>query len=243
MNVRMSRLSSFFPLLLVVLLSLESVVGLCPAGCELNGVCEDGVCKCNPGFAGGDCAFPFQTCPDGIMMCFNGALCDLISIRQQEEGKSRYQCDCSTVPEASPFQISECDEPDAEICQKDVPFSSYAFCTNGGTCVKTVSTGEPHAGCVCPDEFEGRHCQYRKGTAPEAELILAHSQKEHNVEGFLLFLILCISAMVLGGFGYMVYHLKQLRQVITKEQIDNALEDIELDEVDPETENPVGEMA
>lgn len=38
-----------------------------------------------------------------------------------------------------------------------------SFCTNWGTCREGGEAGK-HPGCDCPDEWEGPHCEYRKGT-------------------------------------------------------------------------------
>ena len=232
--------------LLVLLLGVSSVMGDgCPVGCTINGQCVNGECVCNEGFAGADCSFPFETCPDDILTCFNGASCSRISSRvEQSNSRSEYECDCSTVPDASPFQIQECESPEADSCEKGAQTSDYAFCTNGGKCITQVQFGEPHAGCRCPNEFEGRHCQYRKGTAPDAELKFAFAQQEHHIEGFFLFLIILVVACFVGGLGYVVIARKMSsRQPISKEEVDEALKDIALDESDYADETPHGELA
>ncbi len=43
----------------------------------------------------------------------------------------------------------------------------HSFCTNGGTCIEYVGPDEAHVGCKCPDNYEGSHCQFVKGTQPE----------------------------------------------------------------------------
>ncbi len=43
----------------------------------------------------------------------------------------------------------------------------HSFCANGGTCIEYVGPDEAHVGCKCPDDYEGSHCQFVKGTQPE----------------------------------------------------------------------------
>ena len=105
--------------------------------------------------------------------------------------------------------------------------------------MKYVEAGEPHAGCRCPSEFEGRHCQYRRGTAPEYELRFTHSTG--GVEGVFLFFIILIVGLVVGGFGYIVYRKVRARaQVMT--DIEHQPKDLQLGETIEETK-PQGEMA
>jgi hypothetical protein len=207
----------------------SSSQGSCTVSCEPNGSCrEDGECDCLPGFAGADCSFPYETCPDGIVTCFDGAQCERLSTRLSDGTLSQYQCDCFTMPEASPFQIDQCEAPESEACiagtsSSPVFVSDYAFCTNGGKCLKKVSTGEPHAGCRCPSEFEGRHCQYRKGTAPPAELKIS---------------ILVIVGGVVGGFACIIYGKMKAASsshtTTTMQDIENSTKDLQLDTIDME---------
>ena len=201
----------------------------CPIDCGPNGVCHEGECLCNTGFAGADCSFPFETCPDGIMQCFGtGSTCVPISTREQEiederqhpanGGKSqennepRYKCDCSSststatsTSEESPFQITECENPQSEVCEEGQLTSQYAFCTNGGTCVATIRQGMPHAGCHCPDGFEGRHCQYLKGTAPDYELKLAYQEEKNDLDPIIKLWITLVCLGVITAFAWVVY--------------------------------------
>lgn len=231
--------------LLVLLLGISYVAGDCPTGCSVNGRCVSGQCICDKGFAGADCSFPYQTCPDGILTCFDGAQCTRLSLRLEDGSRSQYQCDCSTVSEASPFQIKECESPQSEACVKGQKTSDYSFCTNGGKCISQIQSGEPHSGCNCHAEFEGRHCQYRKGTAPDAELKFAFETQEHSTERFFVFLIVLVVGCVVGGFGYIIYDRKrESKRSITKEELDEATKDITLEVFDLDDDETVkGEMA
>lgn len=177
---------------------------------------------CNPGFAGADCSFPFMSCPDGIMQCFGtGAVCVPYSTREQEleearqhpsngglagdDDVPRYKCDCSGVPNTSPFQMAECENPESQVCEDGQSVSQYAFCTNGGTCVAQVRQGMPHAGCHCGNDFEGRHCQYRKGTAPKYELQLAYQEEKNNLSPIVKLWIALVCLGAFAVFALVVY--------------------------------------
>eukprot|EP00529_Nitzschia_sp_RCC80_P026247 CAMPEP_0113475008 /NCGR_PEP_ID=MMETSP0014_2-20120614/18892_1 /TAXON_ID=2857 /ORGANISM="Nitzschia sp." /LENGTH=348 /DNA_ID=CAMNT_0000367901 /DNA_START=144 /DNA_END=1190 /DNA_ORIENTATION=+ /assembly_acc=CAM_ASM_000159 len=199
----------------------------CPIDCGPNGVCHEGECLCNTGFAGADCSFPFETCPDGIMQCFGtGATCVPISTREQElederqhpanggrgsneegeEEEPRYKCDCSTsTATESPFQITECENPQSQVCEEGQLTSQYAFCTNGGTCVATIRQGMPHAGCHCGNDFEGRHCQYLKGAAPDYELKLAYQEEKNDLDPIIKLWITLVCLGVITAFTLVVY--------------------------------------
>lgn len=110
-----------------------------------------------------------------------------------------------------------------------------------GKCIKQIKTGEPHAGCRCPDGFEGRHCQYREGTAPDAELKIAFAEQEHHVEGFLLFFIIIIVGGVLGVFGYVIYGNMYARPPTTMKDIEDSTRDLQLDMTEM-NDKPNGEM-
>ncbi len=215
----------------------------CPIDCQPNGTCQDGQCVCEQGFAGADCSFPFQTCPDGILTCFDGSECRRTSMRIEDGSRSNYVCDCSTLSQASPFQIDECESPDSEACVAGQLTSDYAFCTNGGRCIDRVQYGEPHGGCKCPDEFEGRHCQYRKGTAPDAELKISYEEQEHNIEGFVIFMILLVVGCVVGGFACIVRQNYDMRKKAMEKDLEEMTNEIALEETDFINEKkPEGEM-
>ena len=211
------------------------VLSQCPNDCVPNGFCGDnGICNCDSGYAGADCSFPFEQCPDGIMTCFNGAKCRRFSMRQDVD-KSSYECDCSSV-EASQFQIEECENPESEVCEEGQLQSEYAFCTNGGKCIAMIRHGEPHSGCICDEEFEGRHCQYRKGEAPDVELKLAYEENRSNISIGLKFFITIVSLGVILIFGASFF--KKTEKKNEKEWLEptDALSDVDLEDSVDESE-------
>merc|ERR1712226_1342710 len=44
-----------------------------------------------------------------------------------------------------------------------------SFCVNGGSCLKEVTSEEEHAGCTCPEDWIGPHCELKK--APNNEIL------------------------------------------------------------------------
>jgi len=192
----------------------------CPNNCEPNGKCVANRCKCNLGFAGADCSFPYEQCSDGFTTCYNNAKCT----PSTDTGSQSFYCDCNKIPNnPSPIVTEQCENPVDDVCEMGVSLSHYAFCTNSGKCLKLVESGKPHPGCDCPKEFEGRHCQYLEGTAPPAELLLVWNKDEDDedpLEEFtdgstkILVWIIVASAVILlclAFFAYMVYaRLKQI---------------------------------
>ena len=193
----------------------------CGVDCGENGDCYEGECQCDPGYAGADCSFPYELCPDNIMQCFGtGAVCvssltgttggggdDRSDSSRQHaaNGLPFYSCDCTAVPKSTTFQIEQCEHPSNEVCEEGQSISEYAFCTNGGTCIEIRKQGQPHAGCNCPTDFEGRHCQYRKGTAPAYELQFSERQTK-GIDPLIKTMIALISLSIVSGFAYIIYH-------------------------------------
>jgi hypothetical protein len=91
--------------------------------------------------------------------------------------------------------------------------SEYAFCTNGGECERIVVHGSSHPGCKCGEDFEGMHCQYLKGEAPEEDLgqpYLMYAGKEGgDGKGIAVFVIIIVCLSVIMGLGYVIYQKKK----------------------------------
>lgn len=123
------------------------------------------------GFAGDDCSFPFEICPDNVTQCF-GPMASCVD-NPGSSPNFKYHCDCKTPFSMEKMSVMEdtlihdCLERSTEVCEKDQTVSLHAFCTNGGECVEEVEPGEPHPGCFCPGRFVGRHCEKRRGTGSE----------------------------------------------------------------------------
>lgn len=215
-------------------------------------------CECNPGFSGADCSFPYEQCPDGFTSCYDGAKCtrglsDKDPTDKDGRDDQEYTCDCEAMNDASPFVIQQCENPVDDVCEIGVKLSHYAFCTNAGKCLEKVTTGRAHPGCQCTKEFEGRHCQYRKGTAPPAELLLVWNadpaeEGEDPIDEIveeptntLIWIVISSVAILLtlGIFVYFVYaRLKQVSERRTEKAITKigviSLRDISTDSKEEE---------
>jgi hypothetical protein len=202
----MTKLTS--PLLLLLLLPVV-VTAWCPGNCYPNGSCVDGQCKCDKGYDGLDCSFPYVTCPDGIQVCFNGASCVPDGFPDAATFRQMYKCNCDAAYGISFTDGKECEHPHSAECEEGASTSDYAFCTNGGECIKFIQRGQDHAGCKCTDDFEGRHCQYEKGKAPREELLMAQQfggvQKSGHWNVLTVFIVLVVVGSVVGYFGRFVY--------------------------------------
>jgi hypothetical protein len=222
---------SYILTILIGLISFHVAEAGCPGNCEPNGKCVTGTrsvhCECDPGFTGSDCSFPYVQCDDGYTTCYNGAEC-VRSLSDKDpsdtDGRNEeYECDCDSIPNGTPFVIAQCQNPVDDVCERGVEISAYAFCTNSGSCREMVESGETHPGCKCPLEYEGRHCQYREGTAPPEELLLVWNDDPSDEDPFeefeeeptgtmgWVFISMSLVLIVAGGFAYFVFaRLKKL---------------------------------
>jgi hypothetical protein len=103
----------------------------------------------------------------------------------------------------------QCEYTSELSCEVGNPDSNYAFCVNGGTCLRMTRAGKPHRGCLCGEDHEGRHCQYRIGTAPASELAYLKEQaalsKDDGIDGVVIFFIFVVIFGVFGGVGWFLY--------------------------------------
>jgi len=127
-------------------------------------------CACPPGYVGHECEVEVDDCPLGA--CYNGAKC-------QSDGGDSF-CDCETAnaargPSDAKFAGTMCQHASTSMCAVSLVGShapNHQFCTNHGTCVRLVTSGEPHPGCVCTDGWMGDHCEIRR------DPFVASQQKE-----------------------------------------------------------------
>ena len=209
--------------LLLCLSWLGCVSSVCtPSVCH-HGSCIEGECQCDPLFTGPDCSVPFEVCPDGDRQCFNGSECVRNNEKNAVTKKYGYHCDCSKAFGVSSYAGLQCEYSATQVCEFGQSKSTYAFCTNGGTCKDTVVRGQAHPGCDCGNDFEGQHCQYLRGTAPPQDLLVNDDEPQggNALSGVATFFIVVSSVTVVGLFGYNVWRLRRNR----KEQDDTTTED------------------
>ncbi|GAA6084499.1 protein delta homolog 1 [Tachysurus ichikawai] len=142
----------------------------CDSGCNLeNGVCDNGVCRCNPGWKGATCekCIPFPGCIHGTCKKAWECIC--------EQGWVGNQCDqdshlCISQPCSVNSTCIESEEGGylcicppgytGKNCQlkKGECLMNGSPCQNGGTCV--VRTGfYTHSSCLCVPGFTGDFCE------------------------------------------------------------------------------------
>jgi hypothetical protein len=225
---------------LFLLLSISTVV-VVKAECPLQGcgpfgecilddrscgdTCQE-ECKCNPGFAGSDCSFQAETCfgpvgPDDVRTCFNGGVCTENepedNSRDEDEDETSWVCDCKAAALSSavaPKVVAgyQCEFVLQVSCEIAVADSIYAFCTNGGTCIKEVRTGKPHKGCFCGENHEGRHCQFKAGSAPKEELEYLKKLEQDDgaaLSGVGIFFVVLFALAAVGSASFFLYRHSQ----------------------------------
>ena len=204
-TMRMMR--SFLCLLSLVTAALAE----CGSRTCIHGTCVDDECKCEPNFSAADCSIPFETCEDAQRDCYNGSQCVRNNERDKETGKYKYHCDCTKSFGMSSFAGLQCEQAATSYCiegrSSSFP-SEYAFCTNGGTCKRMVEHGSPHPGCNCEGDFEGMHCQYRLGEAPEVDLGQPYQSvlgEESDLGGVAVFFIVTILIGFVLAMGFVIY--------------------------------------
>lgn len=210
---------------------------VCPASCGPFGECTPCAetdncvgerCRCADNYAGEDCSLQIEYCPgsvdveETVSTCLNGGRCVSKEIMEGPmgfefgPGSEIWRCDCTyAVGSASdPEQHAgtQCEFPSTRSCFVGGAPSNYAFCVNGGDCVREIIRGDEHPGCTnCPG-FEGRHCQYLKGTAPPEELAAARQEVEDDNNGMkpgFIVLFVLLGGLVLGGLALMVLRQRQ----------------------------------
>lgn len=191
-----------------------AVGGECiPSMCD-HGTCIDGDCQCEPNYSGADCSIPFETCEDGERTCFNGSTCVRNNQRDPVTNKYKYHCDCTKAIGVSSFAGLQCRQQATAYCILGRTQSQYAFCTNGGECIREVVDGQAHPGCRCTDDFEGQHCQYIKGTAPpedKGQPYLQYPGEKSGggaTKGIVIFIIIAVCGIVVLSMGYVIYRKK-----------------------------------
>ncbi|KAL3803019.1 hypothetical protein HJC23_011642 [Cyclotella cryptica] len=115
-------------------------------------------CQCkNTGFVGDHCEIPCSK------KCLNGGKC----VPAQEDSGVEETCSCTkAVVDGNPFAGLTCEYGATKSCMTLGSDSKHSFCTNGGECQDIVGDNELHKDCICPDGFEGPHCEYISGTKP-----------------------------------------------------------------------------
>ncbi|GAX20121.1 hypothetical protein FisN_17Lh073 [Fistulifera solaris] len=203
--------------LLIVTSGQDEACGTIAYGCGAHGRCRLDTqscgnncterCICNDGFDGDDCSIRLDICPDtvspdGARSCLHGGKC------QQNSETQEWTCDCSSAKKGGKMYAGHQCEFAAQVsCEIGKVDSVHAFCTNGGTCNRMVKPGEHHPLCDCDENWEGRHCQYEKGSRPVEEPIYAipGPPAKEGISGGAIFgiVVVCLIVSVTGALYWM----------------------------------------
>jgi len=194
-------------------------------------------CKCMEGYIGHECELEVEDCdgdtgydpsdPTGVLQsCYHGSRC--------QTSDNGFYCDCKTLnestdPTASKFAGLMCQHESTSLCAAtltDKTSPNHQFCTNHGKCVKMVTGGQPHPGCVCKEGYSGDHCELR--TDPFANISKSISQEQaggNNTTGSIILFSLLITTLVsvLAYIGLLVY-----RGWNTEEKIAEAVKNLKV---------------
>lgn len=242
--------------LVLVLPSTSRAADDCPNDCGPNGQCleqtrgcEPGVsctteCECDVGWGGADCDLQMMRCPealtdspDNAMFCFNGGTCEEVEVDATVDPDGvGMVCDCETAAVADlAYAGHQCEYRAQVSCEEGREFSNYAFCVNEGTCKTMVPPNDPHPLCDCPDEFEGRHCQFKAGTAPAQERIY-RPKGGFNEGGWTSMAVFLLVVLILAALAFVGVCLLRRRRARladanshTKPSIRAVTSDLDLD--------------
>lgn len=184
-----------------------------PSGRKEIEVNSEPYCFCNKGYSGVYCESPIVTCPDGKRTCYNGAKCEEVF---HPDGRAfltpRYKCNCEGAGDPrNPYAGLNCHLPAEKVCSL-MTEEIKSFCVNGGTCKDMTTTEGAHFGCHCPDNFEGEHCEYLKGTDPDKQSVeeplnsnestlTQEVKKQTSSKGSTALKNLAIIGIIVGVFG------------------------------------------
>ncbi|KAL3763602.1 hypothetical protein ACHAW5_009603 [Stephanodiscus triporus] len=166
-------------------------------------------CKCENGFIGHECEVLVEECSGNANapMCYNGAKCK----------SSGGTCDCKALNQDSgatdtKFEGNMCQYESTSFCAVSLVGNhapDYQFCTNHGECVRLVSGGEPHPGCVCKDGWLGNHCEVRGDPfATQSSKENQGGEGTNSTTALLSSMIVLIAIVTLGIIFALIKHRK-----------------------------------
>lgn len=170
-------------------------------------------CKCPPGFIGHECGVQVDEC-DGVQQagpssCYHGSAC--------KTNSNGAYCDCielnsNSDPSDTKYEGDTCQHESTSLCAVSLVGErapNHQFCTNHGQCVKMVTSGEPHPGCMCSNGWMGDHCEIMADPFTLAKL-QNKDQGGGSSGGKVLFsLIIIVLVAVLISIGFIVMKKKR----------------------------------
>jgi hypothetical protein len=165
---------------------------------ELKAMLQSGImimqCVCPEQYTGLGCEQARPICNLSTLKCPNGAPCD-----PDPHNPTQYNCDCSIADTISPRASQFCRRTYTEYCysggsnqlKRDTAMG-IAFCTNGGKCKGDLIAAREapwntsanalyeQAGCQCPAEYYGPHCEFLHHEHPVPEQVFPNSTVADN---------------------------------------------------------------
>mmetsp|Transcript_31450 Transcript_31450/g.44640 ORF Transcript_31450/g.44640 Transcript_31450/m.44640 type:complete len:243 (-) Transcript_31450:39-767(-) len=170
--------------------------------------------------------YTFEECPDGHH-CENGSICT-----ENEYDEGAYYCDCDEAIVNEAVAGLYCEHSATTYCTYNQEISRISFCTNDGTCNVIANAEEAHFGCDCPDNYEGDHCQFVKGSKPNGWPFDGSGQQMSSSIGFpdlkqerstdeglhagIIVLIVLIVLGVVGAISYVAFKKQKSSVTLTK---------------------------
>lgn len=165
--------------------SCDKVCGTCLNNCTGHGICARGICECEIGFGGEDCAsvVAISTCPNNCTghgrcqrvngtfscvcdSCYKGLDCSRTSSFCPGNCSGNGMCDCDGVCHcAVGFGGLACQEV-ISTCEK------HNFCSGNGRCVNDT--------CKCNPGFTGSECSFACHTGGGNSTVGCHADHGHG---------------------------------------------------------------
>eukprot|EP00980_Cylindrotheca_fusiformis_P006245 scaffold1336_cov158-Cylindrotheca_fusiformis.AAC.7 len=138
---------------------------------------QDGMhCSCPYGWTGVLCDHKYESC-DQSHKCYHGGEC--IPGMADKFGNDQLFCDCSqaVASDGTRYVGKYCETPFEQTCNEE----GTEFCVNGGDCnpdypyvdhegKKEEEVTYDATPCLCPSGWEGKHCEFKRGSVPECTL-------------------------------------------------------------------------
>jgi len=158
-------------------------------------------CLCPEGFTGVDCSVQLTFCGSNHV-CLHGATCEFEG--KSESGEKQFGCSCEHARSNQGTMVAGkyCQHVATEECVPD-DHLKHSFCTNEGKCMSGPGAlSQRHAGCLCPSEWTGDHCEFRAESVTLHDGVsLQSSIGKHLVFIFSLLVVgIVVSVVVVGVY-------------------------------------------